>query len=105
MKEFEFVATVTEEDIKRLRQKRQTTRGVLTLVLIAALVWVCSGLELSPGTIEFGTLELGSGTKQQNVTLTNRNITEVRAMRIAVEGESRNEFRLLDATSCSKLIA
>ena len=97
MREIEFRAYLSEDQFKRLRQN-QPSAGLVSGVLAVTLAWIFSAVSLGPSKLEFGELQVGSGSSLP-VKLTNRGMTEFHAS-IAVQGDNFGDFQV-DAQHCA----
>jgi len=104
MRKAEFSAILSGDELERLRKPRRTAGGMLAAALVLAMVWLSSGVDLNPDAADFGSVEAGKGDALQKVTLTNRNVTDLRPLRIALEGDGRADFRLA-SKACAKVNA
>jgi hypothetical protein len=104
MRQLEFTAKIAEDELKRLRQQKRTSSLSVGAVVLLAIAWISSGLDLAPTPTDFGTLQVGKGSKLQRVTLTNRNVTDFLPSRIVLQGASAGDFQL-DSKACAKVEA
>ncbi len=98
MREIEFRAYLSEDQFKRLRQNKPSA-GLVSGVLAVTLAWIFSAVSLGPSKLEFGELQVGSGSSLP-VKLTNRGMTEFHAASLGVEGENSGDFKV-DTAPCA----
>jgi len=98
VREIEFRAYLSEDQFKRLRQNKPSA-GLVSGVLAVTLAWIFSAVSLGPSKLEFGELQVGSGSSLP-VKLTNRGMTEFHAASLGVEGENSGDFKV-DTAPCA----
>jgi Abnormal spindle-like microcephaly-assoc'd, ASPM-SPD-2-Hydin len=102
VRQVEFRASLSQSELKRLRQSKPSA-GLVIGVVAVALAWIFSAFSLGPSQLDFGTLQLGSGGRRP-VQMTNRGLTEFRAASIALEGEDAADFEV-DRQACTTVNA
>lgn len=98
MRQAEFRAHISQSEWKRLRQ-RKPSAGLVSGVVAITLAWVFSAIGLGPSQLQFGAVQIGSGSSLP-VKLTNRGMTEFHAVSVALEGEDAKDFDV-DTNRCN----
>ncbi len=101
MKKLILKATIPQEELKRFRQRRPPAR-LIGAALVLALVWVFSGVSLSPSRLKFGSLPVGIESRSRQLTLVNHGSNEFQASNIKVLGQSAADFRV-DSHACDRV--
>ena len=98
MRQAEFRGHISQSEWKRLRQ-RKPSAGLVSGVVAITLAWVFSAIGLGPSQLQFGAVQIGSGSSLP-VKLTNRGMTEFHAASVALEGEDAKDFDV-DTKRCN----
>ena len=93
MRKAQVTATISQDAFQRANQVRKTG-GIVTAVLVFAMVSALSGISLSPSALQFKAMKVGSGSGFQRVKLTNRGTTDFHAEQVKVLGPAAGDFHV-----------